>query len=109
MRRRGSWLTMATAAGCMLRVAAARAAVVDAGAPEIEYTPAPGLDAAYRFRARRPGGEGGEGEAATATSAVRPSLGGTLMRPWLRFQGEAELAAGPPSLLASYLEMQPLD
>ncbi len=39
---------------------------------------------------------------------ARLRVDGTLFRPWLRFWNSVELAASPPYLLDSYIEIQPL-
>src|SRR4051794_20944352 len=104
--RGGNWVTLLSAAACAFGIATARAEILELAPPVIDYTPHPALEAAYRFESRFLGGEGRDVD---AVAGVRPSLRGSALRPWLRFEGEAELAQSSPSLLAAYLEIQPLD
>src|SRR6476659_5289878 len=82
------WVTLVAAAAWALPIARARAEVLDVATPAVDYTTQGALD---------------------TVSGVRPSLRGTLARPWLRFESEAELAQSSPSVLSGYLEIQPLD
>lgn len=65
----------------------------------------PGLSAAYKFEPRY---LNGQAQNRDTLYAVRPSLSGTVVRRWIRFLTEAELAQNPPYLLYSYVEIQPV-
>jgi hypothetical protein len=64
-----------------------------------------GLQAAYRIE---PKFLNGKSQDRTAILSARPSLGGSLIRPWITFLTTAELADNPPYLLYSYLDVRPL-
>jgi hypothetical protein len=63
-----------------------------------------GLAAIYKLEPRT---LNGDWQNRDAIYAARPYLSGTVLRPWIRFLTETELAANPPYLLYSYLEVQP--
>ncbi|HMF40676.1 MAG TPA: hypothetical protein VKQ32_08275 [Polyangia bacterium] len=73
--------------------------------PDGAYKLRPGLNAAYKFEPRF---LDGHSQNRDTIYAVRPFLRGNLLRPWIRFLTEAELAQNPPYLLYSYLEIRPL-
>jgi hypothetical protein len=63
-----------------------------------------GLAAIYKLEPRT---LNGDWQNRDAIYAARPYLSGTVLRPWIRFLTQTELAANPPYLLYSYLEVQP--
>jgi hypothetical protein len=69
------------------------------------YKLRPGLNAAYKFEPRF---LDGKSQNRDTIYAVRPFLRGNLVKPWIRFLTEAELALNPPYLLYSYLEIRPI-
>jgi hypothetical protein len=64
-----------------------------------------GLAAAYRVE---PKFLNGESQDRTAILSARPWVGGSVVRPWITFLTEAELADNPPYLLYSYLDVRPV-
>jgi hypothetical protein len=73
--------------------------------PDGAYELRPGLDAAYKFEPRFLDGKSQDRD---TIYAVRPFLRGHLIKPWIRFLTEAELAQNPPYLLYSWLEIRPI-
>jgi hypothetical protein len=65
----------------------------------------PGLSAAYKLEPKYLDGQSQDRD---TIYAVRPFLSGSVVKPWIRFLTEAELAQNPPYLLYSYLEIAPL-
>ena len=63
-----------------------------------------GLDAIYKFEPRI---QNGDWQNRDAIYAARPYLSGHVIRPWIRFLTETELAQNPPYLLYSYLDVRP--
>ena len=63
-----------------------------------------GLNAIYKLEPRT---LNGDWQNRDAIYAVRPFVSGTVIRQWIRFLTEAELAQNPPYLLYSYLELRP--
>ncbi len=64
-----------------------------------------GLQAVYRVE---PEYLDGKSQDRTAILSARPSVGGFLLRPWLTFFTNVELAANPPYLLYTYLDARPI-
>jgi hypothetical protein len=64
-----------------------------------------GLQAAYRVE---PKFLDGKSQDRTAIVSARPSIGGSLVRPWITFLTTAELADNPPYLLYTYLDVRPV-
>jgi hypothetical protein len=64
-----------------------------------------GLRAAYKFE---PHWLDGVSQDRNSIVSTRPSLGGSVVRPWITFLMTAELARNPPFLLYSYLDFRPL-
>jgi hypothetical protein len=73
--------------------------------PDGAYRLKLGLDTAYKFEPRF---VNGQSQNRDTIYAVRPSLRGNAVRPWLRFLLEVELAQNPPYLLYSHLEIRPI-
>ena len=63
-----------------------------------------GLEGAYRLG---PAFLNGASQNRTSIFSARPSLGGSLVRPWITFLTTAELADNPPYLLYAYLDVRP--
>jgi len=63
-----------------------------------------GLDTIYKLEPRF---RNGDSQNRDAIYAVRPYVKGNVLRTWIRYLTEAELAQNPPYLLYSYLEVQP--
>jgi len=103
------WSSVARAAENAAPAPAAAAFAPDDGftisSPGSLYKLRPGLSTAYKFEPRY---RDGQSQDRDTIYAVRPFLRGNLVKPWIRFLTEAELAQNPPYLLYSYLEVRPL-
>jgi hypothetical protein len=64
-----------------------------------------GFHGAYRFQ---PTYLDGQSQDRTSIYSARPTLGGSLIRPWITFVTVAELAENPPYLLYAYLNVRPI-
>lgn len=65
-----------------------------------------GLQGAYRFEPRWRDGQAIDRQ---PFFVLRPFIEGHLHRKWIRFKSSFEFASNPPFLLASYLEVRPID
>jgi hypothetical protein len=63
-----------------------------------------GLQAAFKAE---PKFRDGESQDRTPIVSTRPTIAGSLLRPWITFLAAAELADNPPYLLYSYLDVRP--
>lgn len=75
------------------------------GSPDGSYRLRVGLRAAYKIE---PHFVDGVSQDRNSIISTRPSLGGSVVRPWITFLMTAELAQNPPFLLYSYLDFRPL-
>jgi hypothetical protein len=75
------------------------------GSPDGSYRLRVGLRAAYKIE---PHYVDGVSQDRNSIISTRPSLGGSVVRPWITFLMTAELARTPPFLLYSYLDFRPL-
>jgi hypothetical protein len=64
-----------------------------------------GVQAVYRSEPRY---VDGKSQDRTAIYSARPSLAGSVVRPWIAFLMTAELAANPPYLLYAYIDARPI-
>jgi hypothetical protein len=74
-------------------------------APDGSYELRVGLQAAYRAE---PKFLNGKSQDRTTILSARPTLAGSVVRPWITFLTTAELAANPPYLLYTYLDVRPV-
>jgi hypothetical protein len=75
------------------------------GSADGSYRLRVGLRAAYKLE---PHYVDGVAQDRNTIVSTRPSLGGSVVRPWITFLMTAELAQNPPFLLYSYLDIRPL-
>jgi hypothetical protein len=73
--------------------------------PDGDYELRVGLQTAFRIE---PKFLDGKSQDRTAILSARPSLGGSVVRPWITFLTTAELADNPPYLLYAYLDARPI-
>jgi hypothetical protein len=72
--------------------------------PDAAYRLRVGLTAAYKFE---PVYQNGDWQSRNTFFVLRPSISGNFLREWIHFWTSLELAANPPYVLDSYLELFP--
>src|SRR6185369_10486453 len=73
--------------------------------PDDRYLLRIGLQGVYRFE---PKYLNGVSQNRDSIFSARPSLGGSVVRPWITFLTTAELADNPPYLLYAWIDVRPI-